>query len=62
MRKYAREYVQKYPSIAKIYRPQNRSGTGKYSNVKGEGELVRRLDDGWSLIETLGEDKLLMKT
>lgn len=57
MRKYAIEYVQKYLSIAKIYRPQNRSGSGKYRAVKGEGELVRCLDDGWSLIETLGEDK-----
>lgn len=41
---------------------QNRSSAGKYSVVKGEVELVRRLDDGWSLIETLSEDKYLMKT
>ncbi len=40
----------------------DRNVTGKHSVVKGEDELVKRLDDGWSLIQSLGEDKFLMKT
>ncbi len=42
-------------------RAQSRSATGKYSVVKGEGELVKHLDDGWSLIQSLSEEKFLMK-
>ena len=33
----------------------------KYSVAKGENELVRRLDDGWSLIKSLSEDKYLLE-
>ena len=40
---------------------ENRKPNGKYSVVKGEGELVKRLDDGWRLIQSLSEDKFLMR-
>jgi hypothetical protein len=33
----------------------------KYSVAKGENELVRRLDDGWSLVKSLSEDKYLLE-
>lgn len=33
----------------------------KYSVAKGENELVRRLDDGWSLVKSLSEDKCLLE-
>jgi integrase len=33
----------------------------KYSVVKGENELVRRLDDGWNLVKSLSEDKYLLE-
>ena len=34
---------------------------GKYTVVKGENELIRRLDDGWSLIQNLRDDKFLIR-
>jgi hypothetical protein len=40
---------------------QDRSQKGKYNVVKGDGELVKHLDDGWSLIQSLSEDRFLMK-
>lgn len=33
----------------------------KYTVAKGENELVRKLDSGWSLIQTLSDDKYLLK-
>jgi integrase len=32
----------------------------KYTVAKGEGELVRKLDSGWSLVQTLSDDKYLL--
>lgn len=40
---------------------QSRSAKGKYSVVKGDSELVKHLDGGWSLIQSLSDDKFLMK-
>jgi integrase len=39
----------------------NKNTNGKYNVVKGENELVKHLDNGWSLIQSLSEDKFLMK-
>jgi hypothetical protein len=61
MRKYAREYVQKYPSIAKIYRPQNRRVLQNTALLKAKGNLL----DAWTTAgasSKLGEYKFLMKT
>lgn len=33
----------------------------KYTVAKGEEELVRKLDNGWNLVQTLSEDKYLLK-
>jgi integrase len=33
----------------------------RYSVVKGENELVQRLDDGWNLVKSLSEDKYLLE-
>jgi hypothetical protein len=33
----------------------------KYTVAKGETELMQKLDDGWSLVQTLAEDKYLLK-
>lgn len=38
-----------------------RKRNGKYSVVKGETELVQRLDQGWSLVKSLSEDKYLLE-
>jgi hypothetical protein len=34
----------------------------KYSVAKGENELVNKLEIGWSLVQTLSDDKYLMKS
>jgi integrase len=34
----------------------------KYTVAKGEGELVQKLDSGWNLIQTLSDDKYLLKS
>ena len=39
----------------------NKTANGKYNVVKGESELVKYLDNGWSLIQSLSEEKFLMK-
>jgi integrase len=39
----------------------NNGGKGKYSIAKGDAELLKRLDDGWSLVQNLSEDKFLIK-
>jgi len=33
----------------------------KFHVVKGEAELLQRLDAGWSLVQNLNEDKFLLK-
>ena len=33
----------------------------KYTVAKGETELMQKLDNGWSLVQTLAEEKYLLK-
>lgn len=39
----------------------NGNGHGKHVIAKGESELVQKLDDGWSLVQTLNEDRFLLQ-
>ena len=39
----------------------NGNGRGKHIIAKSEPELVRKLDDGWSLVQTLNDDKFLLQ-
>ena len=39
----------------------NGNGHGKHIIAKGESELVQKLDDGWSLVQTLNEDRFLLQ-
>lgn len=36
-------------------------GVGKYQLVRGESELILRLNEGWKLMQSLGDDKFLMQ-
>lgn len=40
---------------------QQQNKPSKHVIVKGDQELVRKLDSGYSLVETIGDDKFLMK-
>jgi hypothetical protein len=37
------------------------NGNGKYFVVRGEDELVNRLNDGWKLVQPLNEEKYLLQ-
>jgi hypothetical protein len=37
------------------------NGNGKHLIAKGEPELMRKLDEGWSLVQSLNEDKFLLQ-
>jgi len=39
----------------------NGNGHGKHIIAKGESELVQKLDDGWSMVQTLNEDRFLLQ-
>ena len=39
----------------------NGNGHGKHIIAKGESERVQKLDDGWSLVQTLNEDRFLLQ-
>ena len=39
----------------------NENEHGKHVIAKGESELVQKLDDGWSLVQTLNEDRFLLQ-
>ena len=39
----------------------NGNGHGKHVIAKGESELVQKLNDGWSLVQTLNEDRFLLQ-
>jgi integrase len=39
----------------------NLRGNGVYSVIQGEAELVQRLNNGWSLVKSLSEDKYLLE-
>jgi integrase len=40
--------------------PKTHDGVGKYQLARGEGELIHRLNDGWRLTQSLGDDKFLI--
>lgn len=37
------------------------NGNGKYAVVQGENELLRKLEDGWKLVQSLNHDKYLLQ-
>ncbi len=37
-------------------------GNGRYVVVQGEAELLRRLENGWSLAQPLNRDKYLLRS
>ena len=37
------------------------NGNGKYQVAKGEAELMQRLSDCWSLVQSLNEDRFLLQ-
>ena len=37
------------------------NGNGEYVVVQGEGELLRRLEQGWKLVQSLNRDKYLLQ-
>lgn len=37
------------------------NGNGEYAVVEGEGELLRRLENGWGLVQSLNGDKYLLQ-
>ncbi len=43
------------------HRGKENKAANKYTIVKGEKELIKRLGDGWSLIQNLSDDKYLLK-
>jgi hypothetical protein len=40
---------------------ETETASAKHIIAKGELELLRRLDDGWSLIQSLNEDRFLLQ-
>ncbi len=43
------------------HQPENRAVTAKHCVAKGQDELISHLDNGWSLLQNLGEDKFLIR-
>jgi len=41
--------------------PKAHHGVGKYQLARGEGELIHRLNEGWKLMQSLGDDKFLIQ-
>ena len=41
--------------------PKAHDGAGKYHVARGEGELIHRLNEGWRLMQSLGDDKFLIE-
>ena len=41
--------------------PKTHDGVGKYQLARGEGELIHRLNEGWKLMQSLGDDKFLIQ-
>ena len=41
--------------------PMTCNGVGKYQLARGERELIHRLNEGWKLTQSLGDDKFLIQ-